>query len=941
MIRPHVIWAIASRNLAQYFSGVLGYLFIGVFVTMCSLATFNQQFFAENLASLDQLSMWFPWLLLFLTPAITMSVWADERRQGTDALLFTLPASDLEILLGKFLSVTGVYGIALVFSLPQLVALFNLGQPDIGVLATTYLGYFLAGLALLAIGMFASSLTDSPTVAFVLGALMGAVPVVIGSYFSGNPLIESWGFSWHLSDFASGLVSASGICYFVGLIVLFLYLNLIVISKRQWRTTNSLSMWARYMTRFASLVVILGCLGYIVSANSTSPLTRLDLTKERAFSLDSVTKATLMKIRDGDHLVSVQAFVSDEVPREYVAVKKQFLGLLRQLSYSAGKNVKINVVSVTPNSEEAEQAERIGVTPQEITSDVGGKVVQQKVYVGAYLSSANGDALISKLEPQSSVEYELTRGLTTTTQREWKIKLGIVDTDAHFGGIMFRGERMLWVPYTSAMRQLQANYDILHIDQGDLREYVEGAVTIREAPDVLLVPDPSSLDTKAADALVKYIEAGHPVLILADPLPFYWTSRQPQELGIINAPRQPRISFRSPYAQQLASTMGPKVDGGTAERVFDAIGIRWDYDQVAWHLNNPHPNFSGWWPPYLGPTWPSFYGRYETSFVFVNQNDMARPAFNVDEAVSKYLREVLFIYPGNLAPKEGESKFEFVPLIQLGERSGLISWEKFTQKPMEKVQAIDPATRRVRTREEPIRSQITDDDLYVPNPNPPAVLDAKPKTIAARVFGKDREKNKANVLVIADLDFVSEMYYEQQEALKTPSLDNYRLLENAIEVLANKSDFVALRNRRFAPRSLTTFERMVSVYRQQRVDAESENRQQLDGQLQAARERLEKSLQSIDEDDTTSFIEKLQLSTQEAEGAQNRFDRERDRLEKELASKNQVLKAQESRHVRGLENWIRFVSVAFAPVPALLMGLVVLTGRMLRERREIRPERSV
>ncbi len=941
MFRLHVIWAIAMRNLAQYFSGVLGYLFIGAFVTMCSLAMFNQQFFAENLASLDQLSSWFPWLLLFLIPAITMTVWADERRQGTDALLFTLPASDVEILLGKFTAVACVYAIALLFSLPQLIGLFNLGQPDIGVLVTTYLGYLLAGLALLAIGMFASSLTDSPTVAFVLGALLGAVPVVIGRYFAGNPLLESWGFAWHLSDFNSGLISASSILYFVGLVIVFLYLNLIVISKRQWRTNNSLSMWSRYLIRLASLVVILLSLGYVLTVNSSSPLTRLDMTKEKSFSLDQTTLAALKNIRDGEQLVSIQAFVSDEVPREYVGVKKQFLGLLRQLAYAGGKNIDINVVTVSPNSEEAETAERTGITAQETTSEVGGKLVQQKVYLGAFVSSVYNDATIAKLEPQSSIEYELTRALTTTSRKDWKIKLGIVDTDTHFGGIMFRGERLLWLPYTSTMRQLQANYELVHINQDELPEYVEGAENIRDAPDVLLVPDPASLSDKAADALVKYLGTGKPVLILTDPLPFFWTSRQPQELGIINAPRQPRVSFRSPYAQQLTSTMGPKVDGGTAKRVFDAIGVRWNNGDVAWHLNNPHPNFNGYWPTYLGPTWPMYYGRYETSFVFVTRGETGKnQGFNTENQISKYLRELLFIYPGHLSSLDTED-LEFIPLIQLNERSGVIPWEKVTMTPTERVQTMDPATRRIRVREEPIRNQITDDDLYLPHPNPPAIIDPETKTVAAHVRGKNGDLSKMNVVVIADLDFVSEMYHEQQEALKSPSLDNYRLLENAIEVLAGKADFVALRNRRSAPRTLTAFEKMIAVYRQQRVDAEAENRRQLDAKLQAAQEKLDMSLQSIDKDETTSFIEKIQLSSQEAMGAQERFDRERERLEKELAAKNQGLKAQEARQVRSLENWIRMITVGLAPVPALLMGLFVLTNRALRERREVRPERLV
>ena len=234
MMRWHVISAVMSRNLKQYFSGVLGYLFIVVFVTICAIVAFSEQFFADNLATLDQLSRAFPYLLLFFIPAVTMAVWADEKRQGTDAILFTLPASDAEILLGKYFAVSAVYTIALVFSSTLLFALGAIGTPDWGVIATTYFGYWLAGLALAAIGMFASSLTGSATVAFVMGGVLCAIPVVIGAYFRGNVWLERFGIDWNLQDFTLGLLPLANILYFVSIILFMLYLNLVVISKRHW-----------------------------------------------------------------------------------------------------------------------------------------------------------------------------------------------------------------------------------------------------------------------------------------------------------------------------------------------------------------------------------------------------------------------------------------------------------------------------------------------------------------------------------------------------------------------------------------------------------------------------------------------------------------------------------------------------------------------------------
>ena len=164
-MRSHVILAVLRRNVASYFSGVLGYLFIVVFVVAGAFLAFNSQFFADNLATLDQLSEQFPLLLLFIVPAITMTVWSDEKKLGTDELLFTLPATDTEILIGKYLSVLGVYTVALLFSVTHAMVLAYIGNPDWGLVATTYLGYWIAGAALLSAGMFASVLTSSATVA--------------------------------------------------------------------------------------------------------------------------------------------------------------------------------------------------------------------------------------------------------------------------------------------------------------------------------------------------------------------------------------------------------------------------------------------------------------------------------------------------------------------------------------------------------------------------------------------------------------------------------------------------------------------------------------------------------------------------------------------------------------------------------------------------------
>ena len=235
--------SITKRELIGYFATPVAYVFITIFLLLSGLFTFYLgNFFEIGQASLGSFFEWHPWLYLFLVPAITMRLWSEEKKSGTIELLTTLPLSTLNIVLGKFMAAWLFTLLALILTFPMWITVNYLGTPDNGVIMASYIGSFLMSGGYLSIGIFISSLTKNQVIAFIVSVTIcflftvSGLPIVL-DFFSNwageaiTDVIASFSFLANYSDISRGIIDFRTLAYFLSLIFLFLYLNVITLDN--------------------------------------------------------------------------------------------------------------------------------------------------------------------------------------------------------------------------------------------------------------------------------------------------------------------------------------------------------------------------------------------------------------------------------------------------------------------------------------------------------------------------------------------------------------------------------------------------------------------------------------------------------------------------------------------------------------------------------------
>ncbi|TWU40401.1 Gldg family protein [Novipirellula artificiosorum] len=932
-----VAYAVLKRNFVGYFGNPTGYVFLCIFVFLTSVAAFwPYEFFNQNLATLDQLNYWFPLIMLVFIPAITMSIWAEEKRQGTDELLLTLPADDFDIVIGKYMAAAAIFTASLLFS--QLstfvtLAILTEGGLDTGLIFTSYLGYWFVGLAMIAIGMIASFLTGNLTVGFILGALFNA-PLAFASLadsISPNQQIAEWlassGIARPFDDFGRGVISLSSVTYFVLVAAVALYASMVLIGRRHWtggKDGNTMA-W-HYLARV--LALILFTTG-AVTLFRNKDIVRYDATEGKVSSLAGATKGLIQDL-DSERPIVIDAFISSDVPELYARTRYELINLLKEFRSEAAKQertIEVNLYDgIELFSEEAAlAAERFGIEPVTRMVREKGSFQQKQLILGAAFRSGLEKVTVPIFEYGIPVEYELVRSINTVAHGSRK-RLGIVATDARLmGGTVMDGMSMQQVEKHPLIDELAKQYEVEEVD-------LSGPV----APgmyDALFAVQPSSLAPDQFGRLVDAIKLGVPVAILEDPLPRV----------------TPYVTPTGMQKQNPGSMFGgggpmPK---GEIRDLWDALeievpgrpGMQGLYaPDLVWQQYNPYPNLQM---------------NIDDLWVFIKNEApgiVDGEAFSQENEITSGLREVLSLYSGAVRAK-ASTTLKHTPLLLTGTESGLISMEKA----MQVLQGQTTLAREVDSKSPGLAIAMAIEGEQPDATEADADTDGEPGDEVEPDLSAGLKGVKA--VYISDVDLMLPVFLQiradpSQAAEMKFQFQNVTFLLNTIDWLTGETEFIEVRKHEPIFASLKMIDSVKEKASTEVREQTKEFQDQYDATVRTAQEKMDTELKSLKEEleklqkesaDGRISRAEMQAKVQEFQTRQEREQRMLDvkqtKTQRDLERNTRDIQRVADQKVTAIQNQVKAAAVALPCIPPLIVGVIVFASRRLRERENISKSR--
>ena len=860
----NIVRAVWKRDLSSWFGNPTGYVFIILFVVFACVALMfsnGGEFWRNALANLEPLNGWFPLLAIVFVSASTMNIWASERSNGTQELLFTLPGTDLDLQLGKFLSAVSVYTVSLAFMLVLPIALTFLGNPDWGQLIANFIGYWLLGVMLVAVSMVGSQLTQNGTVALLLSIILCLFVIYLG-WAMGYMGFTSWEANGPMGQFrlfAGGELPFSGVLLFLGLTVAFFYLGLALLGRRHWREGLE---GAHSGVRFASLALAAGALTII----GVQSLPRLDVTVEGIHSLGDETRELLADL-DPEKPVFITAYVSEQVPEQFVQQKKLLLNLLDQFDSIGGAAVQKQVIMPEAYSQEARQAESdFAIRSQQVPIQMpGGATANIQMFLGFAVQCGTNETVTPFVGPAIPLEYEMMRSIRTVSNADRR-KVGILKTDVEmFGG--FDMQTFQQKPRWAIAQELDQQYEIVNVDP---------AQPYPEDIGCLVVPQGSSLEQEPMTRLQDWIVAGNPTILFEDPMPL-----SPGSQGTAADDKK-----GGAQAQMMGQGGPPK---GNWNGLLAAAGISAPIGEITRDLS--YQTFPG--------------GQANPEFIFVRADGMSS-----ESAITNGLQSVISLMGGHVR-SIGKEGFTFTPLLRsrtVGGASVVQKGELFRQAMPWMGPQYNPGA----------RGQAARDDLAIA-----AQVLGKPAE------GQDKGVNViyvADLDMIGDQFF--RLRAQMNDA--NLRFDNVTFALNCIDSLVGDESLVELRKRRPILRKLTKVEEAQAIFEKKWQKEKSDAELAAEGSLAAARKRLDESVAKIREDKELDAQAKEVKIVEVQQNENRKFELETAQIEEKKNRRLEEAQHDRDAARSSIHDQYRLITILLAAFPGLLLGLITYFRRTSR-----------
>lgn len=957
VMMPLGIWrqaafAVMKRNFVGYFSSPTGYVFLCLFVLLTSFAAFwPHEFFTTNLANYDQLNKFLPYIMLVFIPAITMSIWAEERRQGTDELLLTLPAKDFDIVIGKYFAAVLVFTVSLLFSqLSNYAVLLAMtgGALDTMLLFSTYLGYWFVGIAMIAVGMVASFLTNNLTVGFIFGAAFNA-PLAFFSnadvIFSNSTWIQrlyDWSLLQRLEPFGRGLISLPSIFYFLGLVVLGVYLSLVLIGRRHWlggRDGTSL-LW-HYLLRALFVAVI--CIAAVL-ITQYSPLNqfRADISAEKVSTLSDATRTLLDRLaaekvdpsgRQPDP-IRIDAYISDSVPTEFVQTKYDLVNLLREFDVLGGNRLQVTLhQGIKPFSQDAILAEKkYGISPVPVTSRSRGAERTEELILGVAVTSGLKREIIRFVPYGMPVEYELMRAINTVAESQKKT-VGVVQTDIlPMGGrIITPGQnnqpQAVNVPQLQILNELQKQYNVEEVFANNpipLWVEDENGKPLRRRYDTLLVIQPSQMTATEMKNVLDAIQLGQPTAIFEDALP------NPESFPIARGTFLPRIMPRNGN------------EAADINQLFKALDV--DFDFIERPIAPNQPVKFPWliWKATANP-YPRD-SQLDTPELVIVRDDSESLELNShfapDHPATRGINELYFQYASYLN-EVPNPELKFVPLVVTGNCGRILLLDYLRAQSPDQRESFRGSAGSNYVLAAQITGKLPIESV------PASATEIKP------------DKQHTNVILVSDIDILADLFVQLRNFPIQNGIDyhfqNMSFVQNIVDSLVGEDIYGDLRNRKQKHVTLrvvekTTEEALQEVYLEtQRIQKEAATAQEAEtvkaneeiGPLQEEIKQLEARQARGESVDVAALNYKKQILNQTQIGLQQKIRNRMEELGNGVQENIRAIELDAELKIQQIQRGFKLAAVVLPPIPPLLVGLIVFTRRRLREREGISKARRI